>query len=96
MKKFIVAAVLTATIVTPAAASDWIAPLIGGVIIGSVLNRPNPNVYNGYPNPNVYNGYPNPNVYNPNPLFRDYYNCLVPVRDQYTGIVRNEVMTCMR
>ena len=87
MKKFIVAAVLTATIVTPAAASDWIAPLIGGVIIGSVLNRPNPNVYNGYPNPNVYN---------PNPLFRDYYNCLVPVRDQYTGIVRNEVMTCVR
>ena len=87
MKKFIVAAVLTATIVTPAAANDWIAPLIGGVIIGSVLNRPNPNVYNGYPNPNVYN---------PNPLFRDYYNCLVPVRDQYTGIVRNEVMTCVR
>ena len=78
MKKFIVAAVLTATIVTPAAANDWIAPLIGGVIIGSVLNRPNPNVYN------------------PNPLFRDYYNCLVPVRDQYTGIVRNEVMTCVR
>ena len=87
MKKFIVAAVLTATIVTPAAANDWIAPLIGGVIIGSVLNRPNPNVYNGYPNPNAYN---------PNPLFRDYYNCLVPVRDQYTGIVRNEVMTCVR
>ena len=87
MKKLIVAVVLTAVTVTPAVANDWIAPLIGGVIIGSVLNRPNPNVYNGYPNPNAYN---------PNPLFRDYYNCLVPVRDQYTGIVRNEVMTCVR
>lgn len=95
MKKLIVAVVLTAVTVTPAVANDWIAPLIGGVIIGSVLNnRPNPNVYNGYPNqPIIIN---QPPVYNPNPLFREYYNCLVPVRDQYTGVVRNEVMTCTR
>ena len=28
--------------------------------------------------------------------FRNYYNCLVQVQDPYSGVIRNEVRTCVR
>jgi hypothetical protein len=36
---------------------------------------------------------PGSSVYN-TPMFKQFYNCLVPVYDQRTGQTRNEVMVC--
>ena len=84
-----------------AAAGDWIAPLIGGFIAGTVIQKmQQPQV--AYP-PQVYGPggiatLPPRTVYHtpaPN-YFRQTYNCLVPVQDPLTGMVRNEVMTCVQ
>lgn len=78
MKKILAAALVATTLAMPATqahADAWVAPLIGGVIIGGVLadiNRPRyyvgppPVVYAAppvYVNPNPYGVPPNPYLY---------------------------------
>jgi len=66
---------------------NWVAPLIGGAIIGAVIsdaaraNQP-------APQPPIIIQQP---IYQPNT-----YNCLVQVYDPITRTVRNEVMTCVK
>ena len=71
---------------------NWVAPLIGGVIIGTIISRPAP------PPPVIIQQPPvvvqQPPYYGP--VFREYYSCLVQVYDPYSGQYRNEVQTCMR
>ena len=65
----------------------WVAPLIGGAIIGAVItdaaraNQP-------APQPPIIVQQP---VYQPNT-----YSCLVQVYDPITRTIRNEVMTCVK
>lgn len=99
MKKVIVTAVLAMCSVN-ALASDWVLPAIGGIIVGSILNRPSyPPNYGGVPQvygPGGYGTLPPRTIYHAPSLFQQTYNCLVPVRDPLTGMVRNEVMTCVQ
>ena len=66
---------------------NWVAPLIGGAIIGAVItdaaraNQP-------APQPPIIVQQP---IYQPNT-----YNCLVQVYDPITRTIRNEVMTCVK
>ena len=69
---------------------NWAGPLIGGMVLGAVIANTQRPVYVQQPQvivtqPPIIN-YPIPN----------YYSCLVQVQDPYTGIVRNEVRTCMQ
>jgi len=65
----------------------WVAPLIGGAILGAVItdaaraNQP-------APQPPIIVQQP---VYQPNT-----YNCLVQVYDPITRTIRNEVMLCVK
>jgi hypothetical protein len=65
---------------------NWIAPLIGGVIVGAVLsdaaraNQP-------APQPPIIIQQPFPQT--------STYNCLVQVYDPITRIIKNEVMLCV-
>lgn len=82
------------------AGGGWVAPLVGGVILGTIIARPSiaqppvvvqqpPVVVQQPPivvNPPYYGGI----------ITRDYYSCLVQVYDPYTGQYRNEVQTCVR
>ena len=66
---------------------NWVAPLIGGAILGAVITdaaRANQPV----PQPPIIIQQP---IYQPNT-----YNCLVQVYDPITRTVRNEVMTCVK
>ena len=65
---------------------NWIAPLIGGAIIGAVITdaaRNNP------PTPPVIIQQPPQPIYQPNT-----YSCLVQVYDPITRTIKNEVMLC--
>jgi hypothetical protein len=98
MKKVIVSAVLAMCSVN-ALASDWVLPAIGGIIVGSMLNRPSYPNYGGVPQvygPGGYGSLPPRSIYYAPPLLQQTYNCLVPVRDPLTGMIRNEVMTCVQ
>lgn len=64
--------------------SNWVGPLVGGIVIGSIL-APRPQVY--YPPAPVY--YPPAPVYQPR-----YYECLVPVFDIVTNTYRYEKGWC--
>lgn len=83
-----------------AVAGDWILPLVGGVVLGSVISKSQqpyaypPQVYG----PGGYGMLPPRTVYHTpvQNFFQQTYNCLVPVRDPLTGMVRNEVMTCVQ
>lgn len=99
MNKLIVTLLLAGVSIN-AAANDWILPLVGGMVLGSVITKSQqPQVYA----PQVYGPggiatLPPRTVYHtpaPN-YFRQTYNCLVPVQDPLTGMVRNEVMTCVQ
>lgn len=99
MKKFL--AIFTMLLATSASAQfhhghgfrhhghggGWVAPLIGGAIIGAVItdaaraNQP-------APQPPIIVQQP---VYQPNT-----YSCLVQVYDPITRTIRNEVMTCVK
>lgn len=75
---------------------QWVAPLIGGVILGAVIAESR----NSQAAPPVVINTPVPAtppiegvVLNP---MVTYYNCLVRVYDPTTGSYRNEVMTCVR
>jgi len=68
---------------------NWVGPLIGGVVLGTVIaNSQRPVIVQQPPvimqQPPIYS-YP----------MQNYYSCLVQVQDPYTGIIRNEVRTCV-
>ena len=68
---------------------NWVGPLIGGVVLGTVIaNTQRPVIVQQPPiimqQPPVYS-YP----------MQNYYSCLVQVQDPYTGVIRNEVRTCV-
>ena len=69
----------------------WVAPLVGGIILGTIISRQNEVVVDERP---IYIAPPPPIVHYP--VGPQFYNCLVRVYDQYTGTYRNEVMTCVR
>ena len=69
----------------------WVAPLVGGVILGALIARQNETVVDERP---IYVAPPPPIVHYP--VGPQFYNCLVRVYDQTTGTYRNEVMTCVR
>ena len=65
---------------------NWVAPLIGGVIVGAILTdtaRANQPV----PQPPIIIQQPIPQT--------STYNCLVQVYDPITRIIKNEVMLCV-
>jgi len=69
---------------------NWAGPLIGGIVLGTIIsNTQRPVIVQQPPvivtQPPIIN-YP----------IQNYYSCLVQVQDPYTGIVRNEVRTCMQ
>lgn len=65
---------------------NWVAPLIGGAIIGAVIADARANQQVTQP-PIVVQQFP---IYQPNT-----FSCLVQVYDPITRTVRNEVMTCV-
>jgi hypothetical protein len=69
-----------------ASSGNWVAPLIGGVIVGAILTdaaRANQPV----PQPPIIIQQPIPQT--------STYNCLVQVYDPITRTVKNEVMICV-
>jgi hypothetical protein len=80
-------------------ASDWVLPAVGGFIVGTILNKSPAPAYRGIPQVYGPGGYatmpPNTVFYVPN-ILQQTYNCLVPIRDPLTGVVRNEVMVCVQ
>lgn len=69
---------------------NWAGPLIGGMVLGAVIANTQRPVYVQQPQvivtqPPIIN-YP----------VQNYYSCLVQVQDPYTGIIRNEVRTCVQ
>ena len=68
---------------------NWAGPLIGGIILGTIITNSQRQVIVQQP-PVVVQQYP---VYN-FPM-QTYYNCLVQVQDPYSGVIRNEVRTCV-
>ena len=64
----------------------WVAPLIGGVLIGAIISdaRANQQVSQ---TPVIIQQFP---IYQPNT-----FSCLVQVYDPITQVIRNEVMTCV-
>jgi len=68
---------------------DWAGPLIGGILLGTIITNSQRQVIVQQP-PVIVQQYP---VYN-FPM-QTYYNCLVQVQDPYSGVIRNEVRTCV-
>jgi len=69
---------------------NWAGPLIGGIVLGTIIsNTQRPVIVQQPPvivtQPPIIN-YP----------IQNYYSCLVQVQDPYTGIIRNEVRTCVQ
>ena len=65
----------------------WVAPLIGGVLLGAIISdaRANQQVPQ---TPVIVQQFP---IYQPNT-----FSCLVQVYDPITQVIRNEVMTCIK
>jgi hypothetical protein len=68
---------------------DLAGIVIGGIILGTIINNSQRQVIVQQP-PVIVQQYP---VYN-FPM-QTYYNCLVQVQDPYSGVIRNEVRTCV-
>lgn len=66
--------------------AGWIAPLIGGVVLGAIISQPSQAQQPIVVHPPLINYYPGV----------EYYTCLVQVRDPHTGVIRNEPATCAR
>ena len=68
---------------------DWAGPLIGGIILGTIITNSQRQVI--IPQ--------QPVIVQQPPVFNfpilNYYSCLVQVQDPYTGVIKNEVMTCV-
>jgi hypothetical protein len=80
MRKFIVGIVLLTTS-SIAVADDWIAPLLGGMILGNVFSNSRPPTYNYYTPPPTTIVY-SQNYYNP-PLYPTYTYPVPQYRTQY-------------
>ena len=65
----------------------WVAPLIGGVLLGAIISDARANQQISQPPIIIHNPLP---VYQPNT-----FSCLVQVYDPITRIVKNEVMICV-
>ena len=64
----------------------WVAPLIGGVLIGAIIS--DARASQQVPQPPIFvQQFP---IYQPNT-----FSCLVQVYDPITQVIRNEVMTCV-
>jgi hypothetical protein len=68
---------------------NWIGPLIGGVVLGTIITNSQRQVILQQP----------PVIVQQPPIFnfpiQNYYSCLVQVQDPYSGVIRNEVRTCV-
>jgi hypothetical protein len=68
---------------------NWIGPLIGGVVLGTIITNSQRQVIVQQP----------PVIVQQPPIFnypiQNYYSCLVQVQDPYSGVIRNEVRTCV-
>lgn len=69
---------------------NWVGPLIGGIVLGTIITNTQRPVYTQQPQV----------IINQPPIINypivNYYSCLVQVQDPYTGIIRNEVRTCVQ
>jgi len=65
----------------------WVAPLIGGVLLGAIISDARANQQVSQP-PIVVQQFP---IYQPNT-----FSCLVQVYDPIAQVIRNEVMTCIK
>ena len=63
--------------------NNWVAPVVGGVILGAVIARSIDNQPSIIVQPSV--------VQN-----QQYYSCTVQVYDNITNTIRNEIMTCVK
>jgi len=63
--------------------NNWVAPVVGGVILGAVIARSIDN---------------QPSIIVQSPVVQNqqYYSCTVQIYDNATNIIRNEVMTCVK
>ena len=68
---------------------DWAGPLIGGILLGTIITNSQRQVIVQQP-PVIVQQLP---IYN-FPI-RNYYSCLVQVQDPFSGVIRNEVHTCV-
>jgi hypothetical protein len=70
--------------------NEWAGPLIGGIILGTIITNSQRQVIVQQP----------PVIVQQPPVFvypiQNYYSCLVQVQDPYSGVIRNEVRTCVR
>lgn len=68
---------------------NWAGPLIGGMILGTIITNSQRQVIVQQP----------PVIVQQPPVFnfpiQNYYSCLVQVQDPYSGVIRNEVRTCV-
>ena len=64
--------------------------VIGSIVLGTILSNSQRQVIEQQP-PVIVQQYP---IYN-FPM-QTQYNCLVQVQDPYSGVIRNEVMTCIK
>lgn len=69
---------------------NWAGPLIGGIVLGTIISNTQRHIYVQQPQIIV----TQPPIIN-FPI-QNYYSCLVQVQDPYTGIIRNEVRTCVQ
>ena len=69
--------------------NEWAGPLIGGIILGTIITNSQRQVIVQQP----------PVIVQQPPIFnfpiQNYYSCLVQVQDPYSGVIRNEVRTCV-
>ena len=63
--------------------NNWVAPVVGGVILGAVIARSIDN---------------QPSIIVQSPVIQNqqYYSCTVQIYDNATNTIRNEVMTCVK
>ena len=63
--------------------NNWVAPVVGGVILGAVIARSIDN---------------QPSIIVQSPVVQNqqYYSCTVQIYDNATNTIRNEVMTCAK
>ena len=71
---------------------NWAGPLIGGLVLGTIIaNSQRSVIVDQQPQVVIQS---QPQIYS-YPM-QQYYQCLVQIKDPYTGVIRNEVATCVR
>jgi len=71
---------------------NWAGPLIGGIVLGTIISNSQRSV--------IVDQQPQVVIQSQPPIYslpmQQYYQCLVQIKDPYTGVTRNEVATCVR